>query len=436
MQPKTELQKKVAALSAKLPPITAKQKYWAFENCLDKYVVISRKTMYCLECGHSWKDNPADRLLTSIEGCTCPVCDHELKIKTGYKPVFREAAYYAVLTIRNNMQVIRMFYVAKDMKKMQKAHLWIDEVMQHWIDKSGKVTTMSKKVNGLSLYYDQWVFHSDLEVRLKSYKSCLRYNIGPYKIYPGRKILAIIKRNGFKGYFHGLTPQEMFSLILSDNYAETLLKTGQIELLKKYDTNTQAIQCNWPSVRICIRNRYKITDATMWLDYLKLLHHFGKDKHNPKYVCPDNLKMAHDRLTAKKRKQDRQLRIEELKNQIQMDQLIYEKEKGRFFGIRITDGQLLVKTIESVEEFLIEGDELNHCVFTNEYFKKPESLILSARVKDIPVETIEVSLDKFSVIQSRGLNNKATKYHDRVINLVNSNMQLITEKVNVKTIES
>ncbi len=436
MQPKTELQKKVVALSAKLPPITTKQKAWAFENCLDKYVVILRKTMYCLECGHSWKDNPANRLLTSIEGCTCPVCGHELKIKTGYNRVFREAAYYAIITTRENMQVIRMFYVAKDMKKMQKANLWIDEVMQHWINESGKVITMSKTVNGLSMYYDQWVFHSDLEVRLKSYKSSLRYNIGPYKIYPGRRILPVIKRNGFKGHFYGLTPQEMFSLILSDNYAETLLKTGQIELLKKYDTNTRAIRCNWPSIRICIRNGYKITDATIWLDLIKLLYHFGKDIRSPKYICPDNLKMAHDRLTAKKIKQDRQLRIEELKNQIQKDQLIYEKDKGRFFGIRITDGQLLVKTIESVEEFLIEGDELNHCVFTNEYFKKPESLILSARVQDKPVETIEVSLDKFSVIQSRGLNNNPTKYHDRVINLVNSNMQLITEKVNAKIIES
>lgn len=70
-----------------------------------------------------------------------------------------------------------------------------------------------------------------------------------------------------------------------------------------------------------------------------------------------------------------------------------------------------------------------HGVFSNEYYKKVNSLILSARIKNKPVETIEVSLKNMSIVQSRGLRNKATEYHDRIINLVQSNINLIHKAV-------
>jgi len=56
----------------------------------------------------------------------------------------------------------------------------------------------------------------------------------------------------------------------------------------------------WVSLKICIRNGYTITDASMWKDYIDLLRYFGKDTNNPKYVCPTDLKTEHDILVAKK----------------------------------------------------------------------------------------------------------------------------------------
>lgn len=38
----------------------------------------------------------------------------------------------------------------------------------------------------------------------------------------------------------------------------------------------------------------------MWFDYLKLLEHYRKDLHNAHYVCPKNLKKAHDLYVAEK----------------------------------------------------------------------------------------------------------------------------------------
>ena len=45
---------------------------------------------------------------------------------------------------------------------------------------------------------------------------------------------------------------------------------------------------------------------------------------------------------------------------------------------------------------------MQHCVFTNEYYLKADSLILSATIDGKRIETIEVSLKRMEVVQSRG----------------------------------
>lgn len=211
-------------------------------------------------------------------------------------------------------------------------------------------------------------------------------------------------------------------MILGDSCAETLLKADQIELLKYFSTHPVTIKEYWGSIKICIRNHYKILDAGIWFDYLQLLKHFGKDLYNTKYICPDDIKRTHDRLVMKKRERDQKLKLFELREKIAEDQKEYEKHKGRFFNICFTDGELSIQPLTSVEDFLIEGDILHHCIFTNQYYKREDSLILSARIKNIPVETIEVSLQNLSILQARGMNNHTTEYHERIVSLVNNHI--------------
>nr|WP_250714013.1 PcfJ domain-containing protein [Bacteroides fragilis] len=103
--------------------------------------------------------------------------------------------------------------------------------------------------------------------------------------------------------------------------------------------------------------------------------------------------------------------------------------KLSFFGLRFTDGFIEVRVLESVREVMEEGDALHHCVFTNNYYLKPESLILSARIGDKRIETIEVDLKTLNVVQSRGACNQNTEYHDRIIGLVEKNTRLIKQKL-------
>jgi len=107
----------------------------------------------------------------------------------------------------------------------------------------------------------------------------------------------------------------------------------------------------------------------------------------------------------------------------------FQELKSPFFGITFTDGVIQVKVLESVQEYLEEGKALHHCVFTNEYYLKKQSLILSARIDSKRIETIEVSLETMKVIQCRGLQNKNTEYHDRIIDLVNRNIRQIQSRV-------
>ena len=65
------------------------------------------------------------------------------------------------------------------------------------------------------------------------------------------------------------------------------------------------------------------------------------------------------------------------------------------------------------------------CVFSNSYYLKENSLILSATIEGKRIETIEVSLKTLKVVQSRGVCNKNTEYHEQIINLVNQNMGMI-----------
>ncbi|EGK04386.1 PcfJ domain-containing protein, partial [Dysgonomonas mossii] len=69
----------------------------------------------------------------------------------------------------------------------------------------------------------------------------------------------------------------------------------------------------------------------------------------------------------------------------------------------------------------------HHCV--GGYYSKEDSLILTACIDGKKIETIEVSLSKLQVIQSRGVCNKNTVYHNQIVQLVEKNIPLIEQRL-------
>lgn len=425
MKPKTKIQKEVAALSKRLPPISEAQKKHAFLHSFEHVGRRSAKGIItCTECGHQWQGN--GELADTICGCTCPHCGMELKVHTTRKRVFKEIKYFSIITTCKGYQVIRFFFTRAYYKVGQPAEYSIYEVAQRWIAPDGKFETIARlrAVNFIS--YDLWQESSSMEIR----RNHAVYDITPACTYPRMRVIPELKRNGFRGEFHNLQPSDLFRELLQNNQAETLIKTGQYSLLSHFMYHSfKNIIPYWSSIRIVTRNGYMVSDAGIWCDYIDLLRYFGKDTNNPKYICPADLKAEHDHLVRKKRERLEREQIEKQRQKALENEQRFQELKGRFFGIAFTDGTIQVRVLESVMDFLEEGTAMHHCVYSNGYYLKPNSLILSATIDGKRIETVEISLKTMQVVQSRGVCNSNTEYHDRIIELVNKNKRLIRKRM-------
>lgn len=88
-------------------------------------------------------------------------------------------------------------------------------------------------------------------------------------------------------------------MLLSSPQAETLLKEGNIGMLKYMARNTAEVKHFWASYIIAKRHGYDIPDLSTWYDYLRMLERFGRDTRSPKLIAPSNLFDAHDEYVRK-----------------------------------------------------------------------------------------------------------------------------------------
>ena len=428
MKPQNKFQKQVVEASRTLPKLTKEQIGWGYENGIDH---IGRRTdkgvITCTKCGHSWQG--AGYLVATLTDCNCPNCNTKLTVETTKKRTFNARYYMTVVTTHAGYQVLRSVMLFCSVKVGETPKYDYSEVMQRWIAPNGKHCTFAKLRQTMgTCYYDAWIFHTDLELR--SENSNNKFYINVYDkiftgvVYPRMKLIPELKRTGYKKGLYGQKPLDLFRTLLTDSRAETLMKTGYTKLLKRImDGGWKNIDKYWQSVRICIRNGYKINDATLWCDYIDNLRFFGKDLYNAKYVCPTDLKAEHDRYMLKKAKADAQA---ELEKQLEKE-AEFRAIKAKFFGLIFSDGRISIRVLESVQEIVAEGQAMHHCV--GGYSTKEDSLILSATIDGKRIETVEVSISKLKVIQCRGLCNKNSEHHNQILSLVNNNMPLIEQRL-------
>lgn len=420
MKPRTKLQKEVAELSRHLSKITETQKNWAKKHCFPHLAKRTIKGEYtCMECGYRWSErhNHSDRV-------SCFHCSSELEVTTTRQRVFKQSEYLTILTTYKGFQVVQHLFLQQSYIYGYSAVYTITEVLQLWLSPKGKFVTIAR-LRTMNSWIDSWLLHSDLEVR----PNRDFYDIVPTEIYPHKRVLPILRRNGYRDNFHNLTPFELFLALLTNSKAETLLKAGQHELLRYLvRNNDRSIEHYWGSIRICIRNGYTIEDATLWCDLIRMLHILGKDLHSPKYICPNDLREAHDQAVKAVERQREQEVQKQRRLQAKEAEALFREQKGKFFGIAFTDGIIQVRVLESVQEHIEEGTAMHHCVFASEYHLKPSSLILSATINGKRIETIELSLETLKVVQSRGVCNSTTEYHDQILALVQRNIGQIAER--------
>jgi hypothetical protein len=220
-------------------------------------------------------------------------------------------------------------------------------------------------------------------------------------------------------------------MLLSDSIAETLIKINQFDLLKYYADHQRIVKKYWLQIKTCIRNNYLIEDPSIWFDHLKLLEEFKKDNHNPKYICSPTLKRDHQELIREKQRLIEK-KWKEDKERIERENKLFRKQKKNLLNLRFSDGVIDVVVLKTITDFKKEGKILEHCVYSSGYHKKDDSLIMSARLKEERLETIEISLRDMKIEQCRGYQNEDSPYHNEIINLVNSNINTIKKLIKVE----
>ena len=292
MKPRNLKEKHIVELNGRLRPLTTPQKQWALNSTINHYGYRLKSGMCtCMKCGHEW-------LETRNGMCLCPECGTQIEIKDTKERVIRNKSYFNVITTMEGYQVVRMFLMIVEMRKGMKANPAYLEIGSYWIDSKGRTTVVGLQ-RTLGHYIDCFAFGSPLEIR-RDNEAFQR--ISDEWVYPRIKVTDTIKRNGFKGSCHHIHPVTMFQELLTNSKAETLMKANEIELLRylclrpiyKADIDTY-----WNTIKVANRNSYKVKDSQMWMDYIKILERCGKDIQSPKYICPANLKEAHDHYVKK-----------------------------------------------------------------------------------------------------------------------------------------
>ena len=417
MRPKNQWQRELVKIDESLPGITETQEKWAFKNCMPHQAIIYKNgRTVCLDCSEEFYNSTI-----------CPKCKIKLEVLTTKQRVFYSSTYLTFVSTWRGYQIIRHCIIYGYHKVGIKSQLSCREVSRVYFDKYGNY--------GIVGCYNQNTWSGDKwlgKIELRNPNSIRAHDfVGKY-VYPRIRVLPIIKRNGYYGEIQGLTYYEIFESLLTDTRAETLIKAGQIDFFKagcRYRTKARIIKY-WSSIKICIRNNYKIRKVDDYLDYLDLLEFFNKDLYNAKYVCPLNLKKEHNKYVEKKRKWNLKRKIKDMKKQLRKDQREYYKKRKQFFDLEFTDGDIVVKPIKSVKQVMELGDMMNHCIYQNEYYKQDNSLLLYAKIKNIATETIEFDLERQKVVQSRGYDNDPTKYNRKIVRLVNKHKQEIL-KLNI-----
>lgn len=418
MRPRNKYEKTILAKSKRLHAITEAQKEWA-ERSIPHYAYrLPKGCTTCMDCGHSWL------IKEHTDTCTCPRCGAVLEVKETRKTKLEQEQYFTILTTMEGLQVLRVYVLYASGKKGQEKKTIIHEVAQYWWNAEGQMTLIARERTffNCNAYFK---LSSPLEIRRDN--QVYQY-VADAPAYPRGKFSSILRRNGLTKVPTDISPHLLITSLFTDSRIETLLKSGEIAHLRFFLYNEQHLTNYWDSYKIALRHGYSIEDISLWCDLIRALEQLGKDTHSIKYICPTDLKAEYDKWIEKATMAREREREERDRQRAEEEEEEFKRLKGKFFGVNFSDGTINIHVLESVEEYKDEAKAMHHCVYSCNYYRKKNSLILSATIGGKRIETVEISITPFEVLQSRGVCNKTTEYHDQIVELVKANSRLILQR--------
>lgn len=413
MKPRSKFERTVAASNTKLSAISPKAVDWAVRNTVSHIAFrTSGHKCTCGDCGQKFDYKGKGKYTR------CPHCRHKLEVADTLARKLEEKSYFSTIERVDGFHVQRVFLLTAVTRKGKELETWHREVCRLWLDKDGK-TAVTSRARLLGHYMDCFNWFSDIELRGASN---VQWTIADAPTYPHYSTIKELRRNGMRGRLPACHPTRLAQGLLSDSRIETMMKAKDYKAVEYFIGHETELDKCWQSYKIARRHRYEPEDYGLWCDMVRLLERCGRDIRSVRYICPKALKAEHDRWLAKATRIEERRRMAEQMERAKKYEADFYREKSCFFGIVISDSDIEISVLDSIEAFRAEGEEMKHCVFQCKYYAKADSIILSAHdLSGRRIETVEFSISQGKVIQSRGVCNSNTKYHDRIIKLVNDN---------------
>lgn len=397
--------------------------------------VITRKWYkrpigYCSECGCE---------IDYIGQKECPQCH----VKWTAKPKKferRELYYHMEMEAKGDVQVCRYFKVERNTHFGREANWYASEVVRIMYAPDGERKVFAKDVYTLSYQWDAFCLGSSLRLRREGKYmgegAKWRYNLCLWTYH----IKSLTQQWQYKNIPELLNSYELDTSVLrviAYPYGETLFKTGQTNLFNYF----VKYHCQMPygtehALNICVRNHYRISDPSMWLDHLYLLKHFKLDTHNAHYVCPKDLRAEHQTLLERKRRDDERIRaVRAAREHERQEHERMERDKkfaemmqhwpehlGAILTLQLSGKNLNIRPLQSIDEFKEEGTAMHHCVYTMAYYdynKHPNTLILSAKDNEGKrLATIEYNTLRHDIVQCRAACNQVPERDKEIRQLI------------------
>ncbi|CDA96142.1 putative uncharacterized protein [Bacteroides sp. CAG:709] len=445
MKPKTKNEIWALREQAQLPELPQRTLDWAKRTLMrhDGYTWFAgayskkRRVVWCQNCGRA-EYLPVDEKINE-SAYTCRECESVL-VLVNIGPVHPKVQTcsheFVVARVHKGWQVFEGVELERTVRLGERPEYALARRYAIWINSKGKevITTTAYSRSYYSFWWRPeagWTIgrHNGTASGYCVYEDT--FDLSGMKTAPGGRYLPELRRRGWRPgmkEISSLSIENVCSTLLRSSVAETLLKAGQYALFEALVSEGKGnrVEKFWPSVKIALRHGMKkyetIGDIGLWLDYLQGLEQEHRDMRSPKWLLPEDLNRAHQAQIARTRAAyDRKRRLAQLEEDRRFDEEL-KKRIGIVAGFVLTDGDIEISPLKTVNDFYCEGSALHHCVFTMSYYKRKDSLILGAKVNGERTETIEVSLKDFSVSQCRGKNNMDSPYHKRIMSLMSSNL--------------
>lgn len=364
----------------------------------------------------------------------------QMTYKSDVDMGYQHYVYFTIYTNIAEFEVSRLYRIYRFTDKSTD-HFFCMEIMRVFSDGTRKAYFSKRRFGFGCSYYDSFTYGSEIDLRdnVKNYAGnmisyLMDYSIGSHYESDGERMKCETR-----------DIKELARVICNNPVAETLYKNkDNMFLYLMYRTNIPKI-CR--AYTLAKRHNFVFDEYStpLWMDMIESIIYCKKDHHNPVFIAPKDLIATHDKFVdmahrlrlknaEKKRRRAEELRIqretEQIKSQLEKDQSMneaYIKRRKKFYDMVLTDGLIECRVLRDVQAFADEALAMDHCVFRCKYFNKPYSLILSARIDDQRVETVEVDLSNYTIKQCYGKHDQFTMHHKRIVDLVNSQMDTIKE---------